>query len=271
MNFRGVSRWRGLLTCVLAWVVALNGAVSLQLKVLDGEGAEHRVGGRAAHAVTVLVTDEAGKPVENAVVSFRLPEAGPSGTFNSGLHTEIVTTGPDGRAVISSVQWNSNPGQVALRITAMKDQARAGIISTQYLSEKAAGEPEAPKAEALTQNFEVIPAKGAVEQFTSAPVKIAPVAHKADVDLATPKSLTASNVAPAKTEELAPKPDTAGGEGVFTASHGGYGKWILIGAIVVGGLAAGLVLGASKSSSAAPATSATGISIGTPTIIVGHP
>jgi hypothetical protein len=42
------------------------------------------------------------------------------------------------------MQWNKTPGPVEIRITAIKDQARAGIISTQYLSDalapKAGGE-----------------------------------------------------------------------------------------------------------------------------------
>ena len=33
------------------------------------------------------------------------------------------------------MQWNKTAGPVQIRITAIKDQARAGIISTQYLSD----------------------------------------------------------------------------------------------------------------------------------------
>lgn len=150
----------------------------------------------------MLVTDEAGKPVENAAVSFRLPDDGPSGVFGSGLRTEVATTGPDGRATVWGMQWNKAPGPVEIRITAVKDQARAGIISTQYLS-----------------------------------------------------------------ESIAPK---AGGEGVFSASHKGKTKWIVIGAAVAGGAVAGMALGKSKpGSSAAPAT--VGVTIGNPSINVGHP
>ncbi len=241
MAHTGGWRWRALLCCALAWAVALNGATSLQLKVVEGEGAEYRPGTKATRGVTVLVTDEGGKPVANAVVSFRLPETGPSGVFNSGLRSEIVTTDADGRATVSGMQWNSSPGPVSLRITAMKDQARAGIISTQKLSESGAVREDVPtKPEALTGNFEVVPAKGAAEKFTTAPVKIAPVPPKNEVTLAKAEVAPASaEPAPAKAEELAPKSPSAGGEGTFTASHGGYGKWILIGVIVMGGAAAG--------------------------------
>ncbi len=130
--------------CALAAALTANASVIIQLKVVEGEGVVYRTGARATRGLTVLVTDETGKPVENAAVSFRLPDEGPSGTFNSGLRTEVVTTGPDGRATIWGMLWNKAPGPVPIRITAAKDQARAGVISTQYLSDtvaaKAGGE-----------------------------------------------------------------------------------------------------------------------------------
>ena len=95
-------------------------------------------GTRATRGISVQVTDEAGKPVDGAAVSFRLPDEGPSGVFASGLRTEVVTTKADGRATIWGMQWNKTPGQLEIRITAVKDQARAGIVSSQYLSDTGA-------------------------------------------------------------------------------------------------------------------------------------
>jgi hypothetical protein len=122
----------------------LKGSVIVQLKVVEGEGAMYRTGSRATRGLTVVVTDETGKPVQSAAVSFRLPDEGPSGVFNSGLRTEVVTTGPDGRATVWGMQWNKTGGPVQIRITAVKDLARAGIVCTQNLSDalgpKAGGE-----------------------------------------------------------------------------------------------------------------------------------
>jgi len=133
-----------MLCCAVAWVVPSNAAVIVQLKIVEGDGAVFRTGTRATRGLTVLVTDETGKPLEHAAVSFRLPEEGPGGVFSTGLRTEVVTTAPDGRATVWGMQWNKTPGPVEIRITAIKDQARAGIISTQYLSDalapKAGGE-----------------------------------------------------------------------------------------------------------------------------------
>ena len=199
---------RGALCCVLAFVVSAEASVILQLKVVDGEGVTYRAGSRATRGVTVQVTDEAGQPVDMASVSFRLPDQGASGAFNSGLRTEVVITGPDGRASIWGMQWNKAPGPVEIRITAVKDQARAGIICTQYLSES-------------------------VPQSTIAP--------------------------------------QAGGQGEFKVSHGGH-KWLWL-ALVAGAAAggAGFALGNSKGPSNSAPSAVTGVSIGAPSITIGHP
>src|SRR5579871_3441355 len=167
-------RIRNLICCILAVIVPAYSSVIVQLKVLEGEGTVYRTGSRATRGITVLVTDESGKPVPDAAVSFRLPDEGASGVFSSGLKTEVITTGPDGRATVWGMQWNKTPGPVEIRITAVKDQARAGVISTQYLNDQVAAK--------------------------------------------------------------------SGGEGTFTASHGGKKKWLFIAAAVAGGAAAGLFL-----------------------------
>ena len=121
--------------CALAWAIPSYASVIVQLKVLEGEGTVYRTGSRATRGLSVLVTDETGKPVANAAVSFQLPGDGATGTFSSGLRTEVITTGADGKATVWGMQWGKTQGPVEIRITAVKDQARAGLISTQYLSD----------------------------------------------------------------------------------------------------------------------------------------
>jgi hypothetical protein len=106
----------------------------LQIRIVEGERAVYPVGSRATRGVTVEVTDETGKPVAGAAVSFRLPEDGPTGMFSSGMRTEIVTTTADGRANVWGMQWNRVTGPLEVRITAAKGQARAGTICGLYLS-----------------------------------------------------------------------------------------------------------------------------------------
>lgn len=138
MRIRELLARRSLVCCILAWAVPSYASVIVQLKIVEGEGTVYRTGTRATRGLTVLVTDETGKPVADAAVSFRLPEDGPSGVFNSGLRTEVITTGADGKATVWGMQWNKNSGPFEIRITAVKDQARAGLISTQYLSDSVA-------------------------------------------------------------------------------------------------------------------------------------
>jgi hypothetical protein len=138
MRIRELITRRSLVYCILAWTVPSYASVIVQLKVIEGEGTVYRTGTRATRGLTVLVTDEAGKPVANAAVSFRLPEDGAGGVFSSGLRTEVITTGVDGRATVWGMQWNKTAGPVEIRITAVKDQARAGLVSTQYLSDSVA-------------------------------------------------------------------------------------------------------------------------------------
>ncbi|HOK44464.1 MAG TPA: hypothetical protein PLK67_00935, partial [Bryobacteraceae bacterium] len=99
----------------------------------EGEGAVHAVGSRGP-GLTVEITDEVGRPVSGAVVSVRLPDDGPGGVFANGMTNEIVVTGSDGRATTRPIRWNHIPGQVQIKITAVRDRLRAGAVVSQYLS-----------------------------------------------------------------------------------------------------------------------------------------
>jgi hypothetical protein len=134
---------RGIILLLIAAFLRGQDPAILQLKVTEGEGSVYAVGARATRGLTVQVTDQAGKPVEGASVSFRLPESGPAGTFASGSKTEIVTTGADGRAGVWGMQWNRTAGALEVRVTALKGQARAGTTCSVYLS-------DSPEARAST-------------------------------------------------------------------------------------------------------------------------
>jgi hypothetical protein len=106
----------------------------LQIQVTSGEGAVHTPGARDPRGIAVVVTDETGRPVEGAAVSFHLPDQGPSGTFVNGLHTEVAVTDDRGRAAAHSIEFNRVPGRFEVRIVASKEQARAGTVSFQYIA-----------------------------------------------------------------------------------------------------------------------------------------
>ncbi len=107
----------------------------LQIRVIEGEGAVYATGSRATRGVTVRVTDETGKPVEGVAVTFRLPDDGPTGRFQSGERVEAEVTAADGTALVWGMEWNRTPGPFEVRITAAKGQASAGTVCPLYLSD----------------------------------------------------------------------------------------------------------------------------------------
>src|SRR5262245_13641328 len=120
----------------LLWSSQLTGQVAiLQITVVEGEGVVHVPGSRSSRPLTVEITEETGKPVADASVSFHIPEDGPGGTFPNGLRTAVATTDARGRATVRGLQTNRNPGRFQIRIFASKEQARAGTVSFQYIGE----------------------------------------------------------------------------------------------------------------------------------------
>jgi hypothetical protein len=136
--------WRRAVAGALAACFAAHSALFgqdpalLQIRVIEGEGAVHTVGTRASQALVLRITDESGRPVSGASVSFRLPDEGPSGTFTTGLRTEVAVAGLDGKVAVRGIEWNRVSGPLQIRITASKGEARSGTVSAQYLTEPAA-------------------------------------------------------------------------------------------------------------------------------------
>jgi hypothetical protein len=127
-----------------ALVLALCSAAAaqvaiIQIQVVEGDGAVHSPGSRSPRSLTVEVTDETGRPVEGAAVSFHLPETGSSGVFANGLRTLVETTDARGRASARSLEVNRVAGRFEIRIVASREQARAGTVSPQYIAELAGG------------------------------------------------------------------------------------------------------------------------------------
>jgi hypothetical protein len=108
--------------------------VSLQLKVLEGDGATYPPGSRATRGVGVMVSDETGRPVEGATVGFTLPMTGPGGEFAAGGRSEVIVTRGDGVASAWGMRWNRTAGPFELRVTAVKGQAHAEASVHQFLS-----------------------------------------------------------------------------------------------------------------------------------------
>lgn len=132
---------RSLILFLAVTLGARGQPAALKVALIEGEGAVYPVGSKATRGVTVKVTDDAGRPVEGATVSFSLPSDGPGGVFASGARTEVATTHADGAAAVWGMQWNRTPGAFGILITAAKGQARGGITCPQSLAVGAAPNP----------------------------------------------------------------------------------------------------------------------------------
>ena len=128
--------------------VAMAQIAVLQIKVLEGEGAVHRPGARISRPLAVEVTDENGRPVAGAAVTFQLPPEGAGGLFSNGLRTDLVITDAAGRAAVHALQLNRTGGPFRIRITAVREQARAGTVSLQYIAENQPAPSPSPARQA---------------------------------------------------------------------------------------------------------------------------
>src|SRR5690242_1474765 len=120
---------------VLAYsCLAIAQVATLQIKILEGDGATHVPGSKSPQPLTVEIVDEAGRAVAGAAVSFRLPDDGPTGLFASGLRTDIEISDANGRASVRHIRANNTAGEFLIRVTAAKDQAHAGTLVRQSIA-----------------------------------------------------------------------------------------------------------------------------------------
>jgi hypothetical protein len=132
-----------LLPCLAFAQVAI-----LQIRVVEGDGAVHQAGSRPSRPLVVEITDETGRPVGGAAVSFHLPDEGPGGSFTNGLKTEVLMADTQGRVSLRGLQLNRATGRFQIRIVASKEQARAGTVSFQYIAGPSGGGASTPSATA---------------------------------------------------------------------------------------------------------------------------
>ena len=138
-------RLAGALVFALPWLAVAQVAI-LHIQIVEGDGAVHAPGSHSQQPLAVEVTDETGRPVAGAAVTFTLPDEGPAGFFANNLHTAVVVTDRQGRAAVRGLQLNRTPGRFQVRITASREQARAGTVAFQYISGTGGGAPAAPAA-----------------------------------------------------------------------------------------------------------------------------
>ena len=271
---------------------------SLQLRVLGNDpGAP--AGSRSPRGITVEVSDGAGNHVSNAAVVFRLPDSGPSATFADGSLTAIAYTDSSGRAQVADIHWGPIPGLVNMRITAAKGTTHAGLLLPQTLTAPQTipvpqvtasrppttvaappNSPARPLAPGIIDEAKLIPAvtvehRSVHSQITgedAAPVqaKAIPVsAALADDEFPDANVPIRHMVTTGADEAEAPRVSVSS---AGPASSGGHSKakWLIALAVAAGAGAAALLLTHSSGAGSSPSSSS-GVSIGSPTVSVGHP
>ena len=207
---------------------------TLQVRVLESSGSRFMV----------EVTDGAAAPVAGAAVAFRLPDNDPIGTFADGSHAAVVYTDTNGRARVDGIHWNRTSGVATVRITAAKGGAHAGLILDQAIS---------------TSVVPVPVAKAAPQPGVLKPVQ---------VKVATPPASVARSGASAPPASEPPHVSvTSASPG--EAPHSSSKKWLVL-LLVAGAAGAGAAF-AMKGKSSSPAAPAPSLSIGNPSISIGHP
>ncbi|HUB80427.1 MAG TPA: hypothetical protein VMB03_16600 [Bryobacteraceae bacterium] len=124
----------GCLALPWATVFAQAPAHSLNLVIVEGDGAINNIRQRTAREPIVQVEDENHKPVAGAAVLFALPEHGAGGTFADGGHTLSVTTNAQGRAAARGIHLNNVQGQFQINVTATYNGLTATTTITQSIA-----------------------------------------------------------------------------------------------------------------------------------------
>lgn len=87
-------------TLVLSLAAAADDFSGLKnIRIVEGQGQKYALGSRATRGVMVEITDDLGKPVEGATVTFRLPDHA-GGVFSNGSKTEVAASRANGQVQV---------------------------------------------------------------------------------------------------------------------------------------------------------------------------
>jgi hypothetical protein len=236
---------------------------ALRLRIVEGESTEVQAGSQAVQGFLIEVTGSNGVAVPDAAVTFRLPDAEPTGRFADGTHAAVAYTDQTGRAKINGIRWNAAPGTVPIRVTATKGTVHAGILVQQTLAPVGMAALAYPVSQTPTSS--VLPP-------TTTPL---PPAPPFDAQLLAKAITPGQPATEAPAMEARPglqNPEPA--VSVTSASpgeskHSSKTKWIILAAVAAAAGGAGVAMMGKKSSASNP--TAPGISIGPPNVSVGHP
>lgn len=240
----------------------------LQIRVIAGDTGSAPVNSQAASGFTVEVIGTDGTGVADAAVALRVPDTEPTGVFPDGSHAVVAYTDQAGHAHLPAVKWGGTPGVVAIRVTAVKGTAHAGIL----VEEKVLAASVVPAAEPLAAlPAPIMPPAPALAQTTPSPIaQPAVLAKPANVETAAGDTTAPTHALTPAAPAPKPEPSVSVTSSVppGTQAHS-HKKWIIIAAIAAGAGAGIAFAGRGKGSNTS--SSASSLTIGSPTVSVGHP
>ena len=110
---------------------AASSALTLNIVIVEGEGAVNNIRQRVAREPIVRVEDQDRRPVAGATVVFLLPGDGAGGTFPGNQNMVTVQTNQNGEAVARGLRPNNVAGDFAIRVTASFQGATATAVVNQ--------------------------------------------------------------------------------------------------------------------------------------------
>jgi hypothetical protein len=247
----------------------ITGPTELHLQVIGNPTATAVVGSHLASGIVVQVSDPSGAGIPDVAVAFRLPDSGVTGVFSDGTHAAVAYTDATGRAHSGPVEWGEAPGSVAVRITAAKGTVHAGLLLQERLTAALRHPGKADPAIMSATESAPAPVVPGMQKLPAAPKPAVAQAavgqpHVTIQSISTPRALS-----PAAQQTQEPSVSVIKNPaGVH--SHSGKTKWLILAGVVAVGAGLGVAMGG-KSGSSSSSTSNSGVSIGTPTISVGHP
>lgn len=125
-----------LVFCLLAVSADAQGP-PIKIVIQEGQGAINNIQQHRAKEPVVQVTDENGAPIQQASVTFQMPETGPGGSFADGNKMLTVQTDEKGVAVGRGLRPNQTEGKFQIRVTASFQGATASEAISEINAEQA--------------------------------------------------------------------------------------------------------------------------------------
>lgn len=135
---------------------------TLKINPLLGDGAVNSIPSGIATAPVIEVRDDNDRPVEGAVVLFRLPAEGPSAVFANNALEYKTKTNISGQATVSGFRANGLAGRFEIHVTASYQDRKGEVVIRQSNSTGlVAMDREAPPVKSSRRRWIILGALGA--------------------------------------------------------------------------------------------------------------